>query len=130
MLFHQKFDNFLRNSMDFDTLIICTIHEIFLQAHIWFVDTALWGAKKGVPPKKTRAQYVKIWPRYKGFTSKKIHFQKISFVCPANEKRRKSAGFQDFSEFFFLHGQLSPPYSTRGLTLIEGGIKKPEKGKI
>ena len=54
----------------------------------------------------------------------------MSFVRPANEKRRKSAGFQDFSEIFFLHGQLLPPYSIWGLTLILGGIKKPKKGKI
>ena len=77
---------------------------------------------------KTRAQSVKIWPRYKGFKSKKNIFKKISFVRPANEKRRKSAGFQDFSEIFFLHGQLLPPYSIWGLTLILGGIKKPKKG--
>ena len=62
--------------------------------------------------------------------SKKKYFQKFSFVRPANEKRRKSAGFQDFSEIFFLHGQLLPPYSICGLTLILGGIKKPKKGKI
>ena len=60
----------------------------------------------------------------------KKNFQKFSFVRPANEKRRKSAGFQDFSEIFFLHGQLLPPYSICGLTLILGGIKKPKKGKI
>ena len=63
-------------------------------------------------------------------SQKKNIFKKISFVRPANEKRRKSAGFQDFSEFFFLHGQLLPPYSICGLTLILGGIKKPKKGKI
>ena len=55
---------------------------------------------------------------------------KFSFVRPANEKRRKSSGFQDFSEFFFLHGQLLPPYSICSLTLILGGIKKLKKGKI
>ena len=38
--------------------------------------------------------------------------------------------FQDFSEIFFLHGQLLPPYSIWGLILILGGIKKPKKGKI
>ena len=31
---------------------------------------------------------------------KKKYFQKISFFRPANEKCRKSAGFQDFSDFF------------------------------
>merc|ERR1711954_164718 len=40
---------------------------------------------------KTRVQSIKILTK------------KISFVCPANGKRRKTAGFQDFSEFFFLH---------------------------
>ena len=35
-------------------------------------------------------------------SQKKI--QKFSFVRPANEKRRKSAGFQDFLKFF-LHWQ-------------------------
>ena len=34
-------------------------------------------------------------------SQKKNIFKKISFVRPANEKRRKSASFQDFSEFFF-----------------------------
>ena len=31
--------------------------------------------------------------------------QNFSFFQPANKKRRKSAGFQDFSDIFFLHGQ-------------------------
>ena len=34
-------------------------------------------------------------------SEKKKKFQNISFFRPANEKRRKSAGFQDFSEIFF-----------------------------
>ena len=37
--------------------------------------------------------------------SKKNIFKKMSFVRPANEKRRKLAGFQDFSKKFYLHGQ-------------------------
>ena len=85
--------------------------------------------RKCVCLQKTRAQSVKIWLTYKGFKSKKKHFRKFSFVRPANEKRRKSAGFQDFSEIFFLHGQLLPPYSIWGLTLILGSIKSPKKAK-
>ena len=54
----------------------------------------------------------------------KKYFQKFSFVRPANEKRRKSAGFQDFSDFSFLHGQLLPLYSISGLTLIKKAQKR------
>ena len=61
--------------------------------------------------------------------SKQKYVQNFSFFCPANEKRLKSAGFPDFSEFFFLHGQLLPPYSICGSTLILGGIKKNQKAK-
>ena len=67
---------------------------------------------------KTRAHSVNIWPRYKGFKSKKNIFKKISFVRLANEKRRKSAGFQDCSEIFSLHGKLLPPYSICGWTCV------------
>ena len=35
----------------------------------------------------------------------KKHSQKFSFFRPVNEKRRKSAGFQDFSKKKFLHGR-------------------------
>ena len=55
-------------------------------------------------------------------SQKKNIFKKISFVRPANEKRRKSAGFQDFSKKKFLHGQLLPPYSICGSTLIQAGL--------
>ena len=58
-----------------------------------------------------------------GFQVKKKYFKKISFFRPANEKRRKSAGFQDFPEIFFLHGQFLPPYSICGSTLILGGMR-------
>ena len=61
--------------------------------------------------------------------SQKKYFKNFDFFRPANEKRHKSAGFQDFSEFFFLQGQLLPPYSICGSTLILGGIKKPNKAK-
>ena len=63
-------------------------------------------------------------------SKKKIFSKKISFVRPANEKRRKSAGFRDFSEIFFLHGQLLPPYSICGLTMILESVKKQKNGKI
>ena len=49
---------------------------------------------------KNRAQTVKILPRYKGLKLKKNHFQKFSFFALQTKKRRKSAGFQDFSEIF------------------------------
>ena len=62
--------------------------------------------------------------------SKKKYFQNFSFFPAANKKRRKSAVFQDFSKKNFLYGQLFPPYSISGLTLMLGGIKKPKKGKI
>ena len=39
--------------------------------------------------------------RDKMVLSKKKYFQKSSFFRPVNEKRRKSAGFKDFSEIFF-----------------------------
>ena len=64
------------------------------------------------------------------FRGQKDIFQIFHFFRPANEKRHKSAGFQDFSEFFFIHGQLLPPYSLCGSTLILGGIKKLQKAKI
>ena len=44
---------------------------------------------------KTRAQTVKIGPRYKGFMRGKKSFQNFLFLPAENEKQCKSVSFQD-----------------------------------
>ena len=69
----------------------------------------------------------------KVLSQKKNIFQHFSFVRPANEKRRKSAGFQDFFNFvqlgvrlksilvFFPTWSVIAPYSLCGSALITLG---------
>ena len=89
--------------------------------------TSLFLLQNPFPLKKcgclqqTRAQSVKIWPRYKGFKLKR-NSQKFSFFCPVNEKRRKSAGFQDKGLTESLHDQsiyIDSLYMTRFASLPE-----------
>ena len=72
---------------------------------------------------KTRAQSDKIWPRYNGFKFQEIHSQCFSFFRPVNEKRRKSAGFQDFFEFSSSTWSIITPLFYMWFNIDTGGHK-------
>ena len=50
-----------------------------------FYCRILFYSKNGDVCKKTRAQTLKIWRRYKGFKFEKKHFQTFSFVLPCEK---------------------------------------------
>ena len=69
---------------------------------------------------KTRAQSVKIWPRYKGFKFENPIFKIFHFFALWTKNAINQQVFKIFS-IFFLHGKYLHPYSIHGSTLILGG---------
>ena len=75
---------------------------------------------------KTRAQSVKIWPRYKGLKWKKNIFKNFHFFDLQTKNAINQRVFKIFPNFFSSTWSVITPYSICGSTLILGGIKKPK----
>ena len=77
---------------------------------------------------KTRAQKVKIWPRYKGFKFGKIWTKIFEKIWLRTKKCRKSASFQDFVDFFCPMRSVNTPLVYIWVNIdTRGCIKSPEK---